>query len=259
MDLATIIGMIGVFGIIVASMMAGDSGGIMLFVNVPGLAIVLGGTIMAAFIQFPFGDVMLSLKHSGKAFMIKPDDPQKLVSDAVEMAGIARKQGLLALEEHEISSPFLEKGIRLVVDGHEAGLVRKILNSDIDQTIEWHTRGANIFKAMGDVAPAMGMIGTLIGLVQMLANMSDPASIGPAMAIALLTTLYGAVLANAIFLPISSKLNLRSDEEMANKTLILEGIAAIQEGFNPMVTEELLKTFVSPYAKDAGGDGDKKD
>ncbi|MGB0721558.1 MAG: MotA/TolQ/ExbB proton channel family protein [Gammaproteobacteria bacterium] len=254
MDFATLIGLIGIFAIFVVSILFGDGGGIMLFVNAPGLGIVIGGTLMATLIQFPFKHVMLALKHGTKAFLVKNDDPQSLIGDAVEMARIARKQGLLALEEYEMSNPFLEKGIRLVVDGHEAKLVRKILVTEMDQNIEWYARGAKIFKAMGDVSPAMGMIGTLIGLVQMLANMSDPASIGPAMAVALLTTLYGAVIANAIALPVGEKLVIRSEEEMANKMLILEGVAAIQEGINPMVTEELLKTFLSPYAKPAASD-----
>ncbi|MCB1738667.1 MAG: MotA/TolQ/ExbB proton channel family protein [Gammaproteobacteria bacterium] len=250
MDFATLIGLIGIVGVLVGSILMGD-GGIMLFVNIPSLGIVIGGTLMAVLIQFPFMHVMLALKHGTKAFMAKNDDPNALIADAVEMSGIARKQGLLALEQHEVTNPFLNKGVRLVVDGHQADLVRRILISDIDQTIEWYARGAKIFKAMGDVAPAMGMIGTLIGLVQMLANMSDPSSIGPAMAVALLTTLYGAVIANAFALPVAEKLGIRAEDEYANKTLILEGIAAIQEGLNPMVTEELLKTFLSPYAKGA--------
>ncbi|MCP5141697.1 MAG: MotA/TolQ/ExbB proton channel family protein [Gammaproteobacteria bacterium] len=251
MDFATLIGFVGIIAVLLLSIVLGDGGGIMLFVNAPSLGIVIGGTLMATLIQFPFKHVMLSFKHGTKVFLVKIDDPSALIADAVEMSGIARKQGLLALEQHEVANPFLAKGVRLVVDGHQADLVRRILTSDIDQTIEWYARGAKIFKAGGDVAPAMGMIGTLIGLVQMLSNMSDPGSIGPAMAVALLTTLYGAVIANAFMLPVAEKLSIRAEEEYANKILILEGIAAIQEGLNPMVTEELLKTFLSPYAKAA--------
>lgn len=258
MDFATLIGLVGIIGILVGSILLGDGGGIMLFVNVPSLGIVIGGTLMATLVQFPFKHVLLALKHGTKAFMVKIDDPYSLIKDAVEMSGIARKQGLLALEQHELSNPFLEKGVRLVVDGHQPDLVRRILTSDIDQTIEWYARGAKIFKAMGDVAPAMGMIGTLIGLVQMLSNMSDPSSIGPAMAVALLTTLYGAIIANAFALPVAEKLGIRAEEEYANKVLIVEGIAAIQEGLNPMVTEELLNTFLSPYAKSGKDEGGKE-
>lgn len=150
----------------------------------------------------------------------------------------------MALEQQEIDNQFLFKGIQLCVDGHPPELVRRMLSKDISLTIQRHERGQKIFKALGAVAPAMGMIGTLIGLVQMLANMDDPKSIGPAMAVALLTTLYGAIIANAFALPIADKLLLRSEEEKNNRTLILETISGIQEGMNPRVLEEMLKTFL---------------
>jgi chemotaxis protein MotA len=157
----------------------------------------------------------------------------------------------MALESQEIENPFLNKGIQLCVDGHPPDLVRKMLSKDISLTIQRHETGQKIFKALGTVAPAMGMIGTLIGLVQMLANMDDPKAIGPAMAVALLTTLYGAVIANAFALPLADKLELRSQEEKTNRTLILETISGIQEGMNPRVLEELLKAFL-PEGQRAG-------
>ena len=143
----------------------------------------------------------------------------------------------------------------LCVDGHPPELVRKMLNKDINQAIERHDTGKSFFVTLGNIAPAMGMIGTLVGLVQMLANMEDPKTIGPAMAVALLTTLYGAVLANAFAIPIADKLAIRSDEERVNKNLILETISAIQEGINPRVLEELLKTFL-PESKRASSEED---
>ena len=179
-----------------------------------------------------------------KAFFNKPINPEELIEQAVALANIARKEGMMALEQQEISNPFLSKGIQLCVDGHPPELVRKMLTKDINLTIERHETGQRFFKALGDVGPAMGMIGTLIGLVQMLANMSDPKAIGPAMAVALLTTLYGAILATAFALPLADKLALRSEEEKTNRTLILETINGIQEGMNPRVLEELLKTFL---------------
>jgi chemotaxis protein MotA len=185
-----------------------------------------------------------------KAFMYKPEDPQSLIREGVELANIARKEGVLGLEGREISNPFLERGIQLCVDGHEPEFVRQMLNKDVNLTIERHERGQAIFRAIGDVAPAMGMIGTLIGLVQMLSNMDDPKAIGPAMAVALLTTLYGAVIANALAIPIADKLALRSNEERLNKALILEAINAIQEGINPRVMEELLKTYLPVGERD---------
>ena len=150
----------------------------------------------------------------------------------------------MGLEEVEVSNAFLRKGIQLVVDGQESDLVERMLSKDINLTIERNEEGINIFKAIGDVAPAMGMIGTLIGLVQMMANMDDPKAIGPAMAVALLTTLYGAIIANAIALPIADKISHRSREESINKSLILESIRSIQEGMNQRIMEELLNAYL---------------
>jgi chemotaxis protein MotA len=165
---------------------------------------------------------------------------------------MARKSGLLALEGKEIKNEFLGKGIRLCVDGHDPEFVSRMLTKDINQTIERHETGVGIFKAIGGSAPAMGMIGTLVGLVQMLSSMDDPKAIGPAMAIALLTTLYGAVIANAFALPIADKLAFRSSEERINKSLILETIKGIQDGLNPKVLRELLKTYLPSNKR--GGD-----
>jgi chemotaxis protein MotA len=254
-DLATLIGLIGVL-VVMGVAIAIGSGGPDLFVNLPGLLIVLGGTLMATLIKFPFGEIMRAFKVGLKVFAARSEDPEKLIREAVELAGIARKQGLLALEGHPAANAFLKKGIGLLVDGHPPQLVRKILASDINQMIQRHDRGARIFRAIGEVAPAMGMIGTLIGLVQMLASMDDPSSIGPAMAVALLTTLYGAVIANAIALPIANKLAIRSSEERTIKRLVLESISAIQEGLNPMVMEELLNTFL-PENRRNGNGGDE--
>ena len=151
---------------------------------------------------------------------------------------------MLGLEQVEIENEFLKRGVQHVVDGNDPAFVRKMLSTDISRTIERHEEGQSIFKSIGDVAPAMGMIGTLIGLVQMMANMDDPKALGPAMAVALLTTLYGAVIANVFALPIADKLALRSKQERLTKDLTLEGISAIQEGLNPRVVEDLLKTYL---------------
>jgi chemotaxis protein MotA len=150
----------------------------------------------------------------------------------------------------EIGNAFLKKGIQLAIDGHEPDFVTRVLAKEINLTIERHERGQAVFKGIGDSAPAMGMIGTLIGLVQMMSNMSDPSAIGPAMAVALLTTLYGAVIASAVALPIADKLAHRSAEERLNKSLVLESISAIQEGLNPRVMEELLKAYLPTNRRD---------
>ena len=164
---------------------------------------------------------------------------------AVELADSARKGGFLALEEAEIPNPFMRKGVDMLVDGHDADVVRATLQKDIFLTTTRHELGAGLFKSLADIAPAMGMIGTLIGLVAMLSNMDDPKAIGPAMAVALLTTLYGAFLANVVAIPIQVKLELRKDEEAMNQRLILDAILGIQDGQNPKVIEGILKNYLA--------------
>ncbi len=242
MDLATLIGLLGAFGIITAAIVLGGSAGI--FVNVPSLLIVLGGSIMVVLMKFPLKSTLGAFGVAAKAFMFKADSPDELIEQGVRLAEVARKEGLLGLEGVEIENPFLQRGVQMCVDGQEPEFVRSVLSKDINLTIERHEQGQAIFKALGDVAPAMGMIGTLIGLVQMLSAMDDPKKIGPAMAVALLTTLYGAIIANAIALPIADKLAVRSAEERLNKSLILEAINSIQEGVNPRVIKDLLATYL---------------
>jgi len=251
-DLATLLGLLGAFGIIIASIVVGGSA--IVFVNVPSLLVVVGGTIFVVLMKFPLGHFLGAFKIALKAFLHKAEDPNDLIREGVALANVARKEGVLGLENQEISNEFLKRGIQLCVDGHEPEFVRSMLTKDINLTIERHERGQAIFKAIGDVAPAMGMIGTLIGLVQMLSNMDDPKKIGPAMAVALLTTLYGAIIANAFAMPIADKLAHRTMEERLNKSLILEAINGIQEGINPRVMEELLKTYLPPSKRDAVGE-----
>ncbi|MCP4126892.1 MAG: flagellar motor protein PomA [Gammaproteobacteria bacterium] len=246
MDIATLIGLLGGFGIIIGAIATG--GDVMLFVNVPSILIVVGGTFMVTLMQVSLKDFLGSFSMAMKAFFYKTYDAGQLIEEAAQLADVARKNGLLALEGQEISNDFLKQGIGLCVDGHDPSLVQKMLVRDIDLTIERHEVGQAMFKNMATMAPAMGMIGTLVGLVQMLANMSDPASIGPAMAVALLTTLYGAVIANAFATPLAQKLARASQLEKTNKYLILETISGIQEGMNPRVLEQLLSSFL-PSAK----------
>ncbi len=242
MDIASLVGVLAAFGIIAGSIMLG--GPFIIFVNVPSILVVVGGTFAVTLMRITLADFLGSFKVGLKGFFYKLDNPQQLIEEAVEMANIARKEGLLALEGREISNEFLKNGIGLCIDGHSPEIVRNLLSKDINVAIERHTRGADMFKAMAVYAPAMGMIGTLIGLVQMLSNMSDPAAIGPAMAVALLTTLYGAVIANAFAQPLAEKLLLIRDNERLNKSLILEAIAAIQDGTNPRVMQQLLSTYL---------------
>ena len=255
MDLATLLGLIIAFGFILGAIISG--GPIILFVNVPSLLIVIGGSIAVVLMQFTLSQFFGAFKVGMKAFFNKSVNAAELIEQAGVLANIARKEGMMALESQEIENPFLNKGIQLCVDGHPPDLVRKMLSKDISLTIQRHELGQKIFTALGDIAPAMGMIGTLIGLVQMLSNMDDPKSIGPAMAVALLTTLYGAIIANAFALPIADKLGLRSQEEKTNRTLILETISGIQEGMNPRVLEELLKAFLPEGQRNIEGSEDE--
>jgi chemotaxis protein MotA len=247
-DLATLIGLVGALGVIISAIFIGGSA--LMFLNMPSLLIVVGGTVLVVLMKFPLAHFLMAMKIGMKAFFHKGENPDELIREGVMLANVARKEGVLGLENQEIGNAFLKRGIQFCVDGHEPEFVRSMLNKDINLTIERHERGQAIFKAIADVAPAMGMIGTLIGLVQMLSNMDDPKKIGPAMAVALLTTLYGAIIANAIATPIADKLAHRSSEERLNKHLILEAINGIQEGTNPRIMEELLKTYLPPSQRD---------
>jgi chemotaxis protein MotA len=186
-----------------------------------------------------------------KAFFAKTSPPEAIIQELVSLSHIARKEGLLKLEKQPVDDPFLKKAIMYCVDGHEPEFIQEVLDKEIELTIERHGQGRGIFTAVGDAAPAFGMIGTLIGLVGMLGNMKDPNSIGPAMAVALLTTLYGAIMANLVALPIADKLKRRSQEEELNKRLVVEGVLGLQKGLNPRVLEELLSTFLPPKKRAA--------
>ena len=242
MDIATLVGLIGAFGVIIAAIFVGGSVGT--FMNVPSIMIVIGGTFMATLAAVTLSQFLSSFKVGLKAVLAKDEDPNDIIDESIELANVARKEGILALENQEVNHEFLERGIQLCVDGHPPNLVQSLLRKEVNLSLERHEVGQKMFKSIGDVAPAMGMIGTLIGLVQMLANMDDPKKIGPAMAVALLTTLYGAIIANAFANPIAEKLAIRSEKERINRMIIMEAISGIQEGMNPKVLKQLLLTFL---------------
>lgn len=244
MDLATLLGMVGAIGIVLAAILTGGSA--LVFINVPSILIVLGGTVMVVMIKFSMGQFFGAFKVAGTAFINKSSDAEELIEKIVELANIARKEGMLALENQDIDNAFLDEGVKMLIDGNSREVVSTVLSKDMQQTIERHTWGAKVFSATADVAPAMGMIGTLIGLVQMLSNMSDPKSIGPAMAVALLTTLYGAMLANMVAMPIADKLTLRKTDELRIRSMCIDGVLAIQEGQNPRIIESMLKAYLEP-------------
>ena len=242
MDLATLIGMIfGTIVILAAILVGGDFG---TFINIPSLLVVLGGTIAATLAKFSLADCIYAFKVGLKqAFVDESVNPRELIEKIKDMASKARKDGLLALEEEEIPNVFLKKGVNLCVDGQPPEFVQKVLENEMGYSIERMELGEKIFRAIGDAAPAFGMIGTLVGLVQMLANMSDPSSIGPAMAVALLTTLYGALFANLFALPIADKLLIRYMYDRKTKRLITEGVMGIAQGESPHVIDEILGTY----------------
>jgi chemotaxis protein MotA len=241
-DIATLLGLLGGTLVIITTMELG--GGLSIYFDLPAIILVVMGSNMVVVTKFGMSQILSAFKIAAKAFFVKIDDPEELIETSLDLAQAARKGGLLSLENKKINNDFLKKGIQYLVDGHEPEVVRNMLTKDMQLTIQRHEVGQKIFKALGDIAPGMGMIGTLMGLVGMLINMTDPKSIGPAMAIGLLTTFYGAVIANMIALPISEKLALRSEEEYLSKSLIIDALTGILNGQNPRLIKEMLNTYL---------------
>ena len=246
MDIATLLGVISAFGLVVIAIFMG--GGMMLFINIPSALIVVGGTIGATLINYPLGDMLKVVSIVKNSFFSNNFAVNDRIKKFVEFANKSRKEGILALEAElkNIKDEFFKKGIQLSIDGLEPQEIRQILETEVDFIRTRHELGAEIFTTLGTFAPALGMIGTLIGLVQMLQKMDDPSSIGPAMAVALLTTFYGSVLANLICIPIAGKLKTRSKEEMLTKEMTIQGILSLSSGDNPRIMEQKLKVFVPP-------------
>jgi chemotaxis protein MotA len=244
MDLATIIGIISAFALVVIAISMGGTLG--MFWDIPSLLIVLGGTLGVTLINYPLRDLLKLVSVVKHVFVERLRSVPHIIYDFVQLAHQARKDGILSLEPavRALDDPFMAKGLQMTIDGVELSLVKEILESEIENVMERHRVGADIFTSMGTFAPALGMIGTLIGLVQMLRTMNDPSSIGPAMAVAIITTFYGAVLANMLFLPMSGKLRNRSAEEVMIKELVLQGVLGIARGDNPRVLEQKLHSFV---------------
>lgn len=254
MDIATIIGLILGALVVVGSVALGGSAA--MFINIPSVLVVIVGSVAAVLIAFPLSSVLRMPGVMKNAFFAKPLDLMALIEELVRYAEIARRDGILSLENHteNMSDEFIVQGVRMAVDGTDPELIEQIMEIDLDNLLERHTTGKATLDAMGRYAPAFGMIGTLIGLVSMLGNMEDPSGIGAGMAVALLTTLYGAVMANVVFLPLADKLALRSNEEALAKTIIIKGVMSIQAGDNPRVVDSKLKTFLPAARRRAGND-----
>jgi chemotaxis protein MotA len=257
MDIATVIGLIGGVILVLAAIVTGSSPST--FVNIPSLLVVVGGSVATSFIRFSMKDVINTIAVAMKAFLVKMQAAEEMIEQMVSYAKTAKKEGLIALEKEKPADKFTAKALRYLADGFDEGLIREILNKDIQITVQRHTIGQNVFKSLGGAAPAFGMIGTLIGLVQMLTSMSDPSSIGPSMAVALLTTLYGAMMANIVCLPIADKLALRCEQEQSSRNMILEAAIGISQGTSPMVLEETLKIYLSPKQRDSAEAEDQKE
>jgi chemotaxis protein MotA len=251
MDIATVLGVISAFGLVCIAIFMG--GGIQLFINIPALMIVVGGTLGATMINYPLRDVFGVSNVVKKALFARNISVTELIKRFVVYAQKSRKEGILALENEikEVNDEFLKKGVQLAIDGLEPQEISGILETEVEFVRSRHQLGAEIFSTMGTFAPALGMIGTLIGLVQMLQTMDDPSRIGPAMAVALLTTFYGSIMANIVCLPISGKLKTRSKEEVLTKEMAIQGIVSLSNGDNPRILEQKLQAFIPPNQRES--------
>ncbi|MCT4535833.1 flagellar motor protein [Halodesulfovibrio sp.] len=243
MDLATVLGIVISFGLVLSAIMMGGS--LLIFISIPSLLIVLGGTIGATLVNYPLKRVVSVMSVFKKTLFATELSQQETIDQFKDYADRARREGILSLEPviNSIDDPYLKKGLQLTVDGLEPQAIQEILESEIANTEARHSDGQDILKSFGEYAPALGMIGTVIGLVQMLQTMNDPSSIGPAMAVALITTFYGACLANLVFIPMAGKLKSRSNAEIRIKEMQLEGVLSISRGENPRIIQEKLSCF----------------
>lgn len=260
MDIASIIGIVMglvmlVYGILSNGASIGD------YIDVPSAIITFGGAFAATLASYSLADFLTGLKSITLVFKVPVLNTSEMIKKVIDLSNVARKEGLLALEEAagDLNEPFLRKGILLIVDGTDPDLVRAILETELISIEGRHKNVIGFWDTLGALGPAWGMIGTLVGLVNMLNNMEDSAAIGPAMAVALITTLYGSLLANWIATPVANKLKANNNSELLQKEIMIEGLLSIQAGENPRVIEEKLKSFLSPKERvvegeEAGGE-----
>jgi chemotaxis protein MotA len=256
MDIGTTLGLF--FGITVVSLAIATGSNFSIFLNLPGFLIVVGGTFAAIMIKFPLSGVFVSLPVGLKAaFMNDKERSVDYITLAVKLVKRGRKSGLISLEKEKISNPFYRKGIQLCADGRDNDYIRKILTQEMNLAIQREEVGARVFASIGEASPAFGMFGTLVGLVQMLSNLSDPTTIGPAMAVAMLTTLYGVLIANLIALPIADKLENKSAREKTQRGLIIECILQVQQLQNPTALREILEPYLPEKQRESANTGTK--
>ncbi len=251
MDIATVIGLLLGTGLVLGAIMMGGGGGISPFVNVPSLMITVGGSVAALLINFPLKNVLGVFGVVKNCFLVSLPSPRSVIEQFKEFATVVRKDGILALENsiEEVSDPFLKRGLEMVVSGLPKEEIQSVLEVEISYIESRHQNGKKILDATAAAAPAFGMIGTLIGLVQMLRELDDPSQIGIGMATALLTTLYGALMANLVCIPLAGKLEARSNDELTVRDLMLAGMVALVDGQTPRALEDRLVAYISPAAR----------
>ena len=262
MDIASILGLVICFAMVILGI--ATSGGLSTignFIDIPSVAITFGGAFSAILASYTLQEFLAGLKSFALIFKLPTVNTSEMIRKIIELSNIARKEGLLSLEEAtaELDDEFLKKGILLIVDGTDPELVRAIMETELISIENRHKSKISFWESVGTMGPAWGMIGTLVGLVNMLQNMSDPNSIGPSMATALITTLYGSLLANWICAPVANKLKNNNELELMEKEIMIEGLLSIQAGENPRVIEEKLKSFLAPaerVTEDNGGELD---
>lgn len=264
MDIGTLLGyVLGAVFLGFSTFLAVDYSipGLLAYVDPPSMLIVFGGTICSIIIGFPTAKIRNALKASKLIFRPPVLEATGAIDAIIRLANLARKEGILALEDAvtEMNDNFLQKGIMLIVDGTDPELTRNILETELMYLEDRHKESKGIWESAASVSPSWGMIGTLIGLIAMLLNLDDPGAMGPMMAIALVTTFYGVVLANWIFTPIANKIKTYSGEELLMKSVMIEGMLSIQAGENPRIIEEKLRSFLAPAARDAIGASDRKE
>ena len=243
MDIATGLGLLGGFIVVSTVILMGGSFG--MYFSDHALIIIFGGSFSATLIRFPLVSIFHGIPLGARfAFTMRRTTQRELVDQIAQLAEVARKQGPIGLEKIEVDDPFLAKGVRFIADGYDAMFIRDNLERDRDNFLTHLDEGQKIYRAIGDCAPAFGMIGTLLGMVQMFANMTDPSKLGPFMATALLATLYGAIVANMWCLPIADKLHLKLADEEVNRTLIIDGILMIREAKSPTLVREMLLAYL---------------
>lgn len=249
MDIATLLGMIVGLSLVIGAIVIG--GAVDVFVNVPGMMIVIGGTLAAIMVAFPFEEVVQAMVAGLKMFGSRKTRTRDVVNIMVKVAEISRREGLMALENVSTENLVLKKSCQLIADNADPALIRDTLMIEISSMRRRHQVAQDVFKRLAGLAPSFGMMGTLIGLIQMLSNLNDPSTVGPAMAVALLTTFYGAMMATMLFIPIGAKLKARTLQEELSLQIIFEGGKSILENNNPMLVYEKLSSFLAP--KERGG------